>query len=84
MALGIRDLFVTKSINDTRHNNALPLCLQTRFIYDYAECHYAECHYAECHYAECHYAECHYAKCCCTVVLANMKINREGHCNDFG
>ncbi len=33
------------------------LCLVSRFIYRYAECHYAEGRYAQCHYAECRYAE---------------------------
>ncbi len=49
---------MTLSINNTQHNNALPLCWVwscwvLRFIPSYAECRYAECHYAECHYAEC-------------------------------
>jgi hypothetical protein len=34
MALSIKGLYVTLSINDTQHNNVLP----------YAECRYAECH----------------------------------------
>jgi len=48
---------VTPSINDTQHNNDLPLCWLSLcwvsgFIYYYAECHYAECCNAECHFAE--------------------------------
>ncbi len=59
--------FVTLSINNTQHNNNLPLCWVWHFIhfytaYHYAECLYAESHYAESHYAESHYAECHYAE----------------------
>ena len=32
---------VTVSLNDTQHNNALPLCWVSHFIYHYAECRYA-------------------------------------------
>ncbi len=54
---------MTLSINDTKLNNALPLCLVSLWrlslvIFYYAECRYAECRYAECRYAECRYAEC--------------------------
>jgi hypothetical protein len=45
------------SKSDAQHNNALPLCWVSHFIYCYAECHYAEYRYAECHYAECHGAK---------------------------
>jgi hypothetical protein len=48
---------VTLSINDTQHNNALPLCWVSQFINCYAECRYAECCYSECRYAECHDAK---------------------------
>jgi hypothetical protein len=46
------------SLNDTHHNNTLPLCWVflcwvSHFIYCYTECQYAECHYAEYHYAVC-------------------------------
>ncbi len=37
-------------IIDTKHNNALPLCRVSCFIY-YSERHYAECYYAVCRYA---------------------------------
>ncbi len=40
--------YVTLSVNDTQHNNALPLCCMSRFIHYYAERHDAECRYAEC------------------------------------
>ncbi len=43
---------MTLSKSDTQHNNALPLCWVSHFIYCYAECHYAECHSAWCRYAE--------------------------------
>jgi len=33
---------------DAQHNNALPLCWVSRFVYCYAECHYAECRSAGC------------------------------------
>jgi hypothetical protein len=61
-------LNMTLSISNTQLNNSLPLywvllCLVSRFINCYAECHYAEYHYVECHYALCHNAECHYAGC---------------------
>jgi len=36
--LSIRGLFVTVSINDTEHNNALLLCWVSHFIYYFAEC----------------------------------------------
>jgi hypothetical protein len=32
---------------DTQHNNVLPLCGVSRFIYHYTECHSAECRRAE-------------------------------------
>ncbi len=57
------DLFVTLSINDTRHSNTLSLSWVSRFVCCYSECHYADCHHAECRYAECPYAECRYAEC---------------------
>jgi len=86
--LSIKDLYATLSMkglcvtlsthntkSDIQHNNGLPLCRVSLFIYDYAEFQYAEsyseCHYAECYseclyaerlYAEC-YSECHYAEC---------------------
>jgi hypothetical protein len=43
---------MTLSINDTQHNNNLPLCRVSRLIADYAECHYAQCSYVECRFAE--------------------------------
>jgi len=42
----------TLSIIDIEHNNDLPLCLESHYVYNYDECHYAECRYAGCHYAE--------------------------------
>ncbi len=48
MTVSIKGLFVTLSIHDTQHYNALLLCQVSRFISCYAECHFAECHYAEC------------------------------------
>jgi hypothetical protein len=55
---------LTVSINDTQHNNSLPLCGVLLcgvccLIYCYAECLYAECHNVKYRYAECCYAECH-------------------------
>ncbi len=52
MTLSMKGLYATVSINNTQHNNTLPLCLVSlswvsRFIYYYAECHCAECCYAE-------------------------------------
>jgi hypothetical protein len=49
----------TLSINDTQHNNALPLCWVSlcwvsHFIHCYAECHCTKCSYADCHSSECH------------------------------
>jgi hypothetical protein len=41
-------MYVTLSINDTQHNKALQLCLESHFIYCFAECRYSECRYAEC------------------------------------
>jgi len=58
MTLGIKGFYVTFSINNAQHNNALPLCWILPFIYYYAECKYTECQYGRCHYAECQYAEC--------------------------
>ncbi len=57
MTLGIKGFYVTFSINNAQHNNALPLCWILPFIYYYAECKYTECQYGRCHYAECQYAE---------------------------
>jgi hypothetical protein len=53
ITLSIKGLYVTLSICDIQHNNAmsigwLSLCWVSHFIYDYGECHYAECHYDEC------------------------------------
>ncbi len=48
MTLSTKKLYVTLSLNDIQHNNALPLCSVSHFIYYYAECHYAECRYADC------------------------------------
>ncbi len=41
--LSIKGLYVTLSISDTQHNNALPLWWVSRFIYYYAEGRYAKC-----------------------------------------
>ncbi len=51
---------MTHSINDTHHNNILPLCWASlsrvsRFICCYVECHYAKCRYAD---ADCRYDRC--------------------------
>jgi len=48
MTVSIKGFYVTLSINDTQHNNALPLCWVSFYYYNYPECHYAECHYTEC------------------------------------
>ncbi len=36
-------------LNDTQHNNDMPLCLVWHFVYYLAECRHVECRYAECH-----------------------------------
>ena len=41
MTLSIKDLFVTLSIKDAQHNNAVPLDWASYFSHCYAECHYA-------------------------------------------
>ncbi len=52
----------TLRINETEHNNALPLCLVLCFICCYAEGYFTECRYAECHYGECLNAEYHHVE----------------------
>ena len=37
MTLSLKGLYVTLSIKDTKHNNALPLCWVSHLIYCYAE-----------------------------------------------
>jgi hypothetical protein len=58
----------------------MSLCLVSRFIYCYAECHYAECRYAGCRYAECRYARCRYAECrgACKVSKCNTTCRNAG------
>jgi hypothetical protein len=46
MILSINGLYVTLSLNDSRHNNAMPLYRVSHYINYYAECHYADCYYA--------------------------------------
>jgi hypothetical protein len=58
----IKRLFVTFSINNKEHINALPLfwvtlCWLSRFSYCNAKWHYGDCRCSECHLAVCHYAE---------------------------
>jgi hypothetical protein len=66
---------VTLSINETQHNNPLPLycCAECR----YADCRYAECRYAECRYAECRYAECRGALQCACNTRLNVLLRRK-------
>ncbi len=54
---------MTLIINNTPHNNVLPLRQVSHFICYYAEFHYAVCRFAECINAEYHYAECRHAEC---------------------
>ncbi len=61
MTLSRKGLYETLSTNDTQHNNDLPLCLVSRFIYSYAEYHYTEYRYAECPYDERRYAVCQHS-----------------------
>jgi hypothetical protein len=43
MTISVTGLYVTLSINDTRHKSTLPLCCVTMVGVLFAECHYAEC-----------------------------------------
>jgi len=54
MTHNIKSFYVTLSISDSQHNNALllcwvSLCCVSHFIYFNAECCYAECRIAVCH-----------------------------------
>jgi hypothetical protein len=63
MALSIKRLFATASINDPQHkwhpaqqHSAVMLSnviLSVDFIYYCAECQYAMCRYVECHHGKC-------------------------------
>jgi hypothetical protein len=63
MALSIKRLFATASINDTQHKlhsaqqhpavSLSIIMLSVYFIYCYAECQYAMCRYVECHHGKC-------------------------------
>jgi hypothetical protein len=66
--LSIKGLYVTLSVSDSQHNNALPIFWVSRFIYYYAECHYTKCHYAACRRAE--IVKCQFA----TIVSQTMIV----------